>query len=92
MNKISEFSKWLVVSDIDGTLIDKLHRLPARNIEAITDFVKKGGNFTLSKEYGDFAGGLIMKRGNIEANCTVELLIELCKADLSADVAKVLFS
>ena len=38
------------------------------------------------------AGGLILKRGNIETNCTVELLIDLCKAELSADVAKVLFS
>ena len=52
----------------------------------------KGGKFKLSKEKGDFAGGLILKRGNIEANCTVELLIELCKTELSADVAKILFS
>jgi Archaeal/vacuolar-type H+-ATPase subunit E len=52
----------------------------------------EGAKFKLSKKTGDFAGGLIMKRGNIEANCTVELLIELCKAELSADVAKVLFS
>ncbi|MCR5522482.1 MAG: HAD family hydrolase [Clostridia bacterium] len=52
MNKISEFSKWLVISDIDGTLIDRLHRLPVRNIEAIADFVKKGGNFTLASSRG----------------------------------------
>ena len=51
-----------------------------------------GAKFRLSKKTGDFAGGLILKRGNIEANCTVELLIDLCRAELSADVAKVLFS
>ena len=52
----------------------------------------EGAKFKLSKLTGDFSGGLILKRGNIEANCTVELLTELSKAELSADVAKVLFA
>lgn len=41
------FSKWLLVSDIDGTLNDKRSKLPEKNRTAITDFVNKGGNFTL---------------------------------------------
>ncbi|MBS5873257.1 MAG: HAD-IIB family hydrolase [Clostridiales bacterium] len=44
-----DFSDWLVVSDIDGTLNNKLRMLPKRNLEAITHFVcDLGGHFTLA--------------------------------------------
>lgn len=44
-----DFSDWLVVSDIDGTLNNKLRRLPKRNFEAINRFVLEcGGHFTLA--------------------------------------------
>ena len=52
----------------------------------------EGGRLTLSESVGDFAGGLILRRGNIEANCTAELLVELCRGDMSAQIADVLFS
>ncbi len=42
------FENWLVVSDIDGTLNNKIRRLPKRNYDAIKEFTEKGGNFTLS--------------------------------------------
>lgn len=51
----------------------------------------KNGRLTLSKDTGDFAGGLILRRGSIEVNCTVELLVELSQAELSAKVAEILF-
>ncbi len=41
------YSKWLLVSDIDGTLNNKKRRLPGNNKVAIEGFVYKGGNFTL---------------------------------------------
>ena len=50
-----------------------------------------GGKLTLSDSCGDFKGGLILRRGSIEANCTAELLVDLCRGDLSAQLAKVLF-
>ena len=50
-----------------------------------------GGKLTLAGETGDFKGGLILRRGSIEANCTVELLVELCRGDMSAQLAGVLF-
>ena len=50
-----------------------------------------GGKLSLSASTGDFAGGLILRRGSIEANCTIELLVELCRGDMSAQLAKVLF-
>lgn len=43
------YSSWLVVSDIDGTLNNKLRRTPKVNIDAIDRFVHTlGGNFTLA--------------------------------------------
>lgn len=39
---------WLVVSDIDGTLNNKIRRLPSRNFDAIKKYTELGGNFTLA--------------------------------------------
>lgn len=41
-------SNWLIASDIDGTLNNKLRRLPERNEKAIKRFVSMGGRFTLA--------------------------------------------
>lgn len=44
----TQYDKWLVVSDIDGTLNSKGRTLPRRNFEAIEKFVQLGGHFTLA--------------------------------------------
>ncbi len=41
------YNKWLLVSDIDGTLNSKSMKLPENNKVAINEFVNNGGNFTL---------------------------------------------
>ena len=41
------YSKWLLVSDIDGTLNNKQRQTPKCNITAIENFTSNGGNFTL---------------------------------------------
>lgn len=41
------YNKWLLVSDIDGTLNSKSMKLPENNKVAINEFVSNGGNFTL---------------------------------------------
>ena len=52
MNK-KDFSDWLVVSDIDGTLNNKLRKTPEKNIAAIDRFVHElSGNFTLASARG----------------------------------------
>lgn len=48
MSKKGELAGWLVASDIDGTINNKLRRMPSRNKEAIKSFVSKGGRFTLA--------------------------------------------
>ena len=50
------------------------------------------GKLTLSDKTGSFAGGLILRRGSIEANCTAELLVELCRSEMSAQIAELLFA
>ena len=50
-----------------------------------------GGKLTLSADTGDFKGGLILRRGSIEVNCTAELLVELRREDMAAELARVLF-
>ena len=41
------YSDWLIVSDIDGTLNTKSMKLPENNKIAVNEFVNNGGNFTL---------------------------------------------
>lgn len=50
----------------------------------------KGGKLSLSERTGSFAGGLILSRGNVEANCTAELLVELCRGEMSVEIADML--
>ena len=50
-----------------------------------------GGKLSLSDETGSFAGGLQLRRGNVVVNCTVELLVELCRGEMAAELAAVLF-
>ncbi|MBQ9388505.1 MAG: hypothetical protein IJU01_07685 [Lachnospiraceae bacterium] len=52
---------------------------------------KDGSGFRLSEATGAFSGGLIIKRGNIETNCTAELLLESRRSELSAEVVRILF-
>ena len=72
--------------------------LNARDRKALGDMVIEaankalgGGKLTLSKETVDFKGGLILRRGSIEANCTAELLVDLCREEMAAELAGVLF-
>ncbi len=48
MDNKKSLSNWLIASDIDGTLNNKLRRLPERNEKAIQRFVSMGGRFTLA--------------------------------------------
>ena len=46
---MKDLSYFLVVSDIDGTLNNKLRRTPSVNLDAIRRFTKdEGGHFTLA--------------------------------------------
>ena len=60
------FENWLVVSDIDGTLHNKMRKLPSRNYEVIKKFTDLGGNFTLAT--GRTVSSLVRPYGSVPAN------------------------
>ncbi len=51
----------------------------------------KAGALTLSDTTRPMSGGLILKQGDIEVNCTVDTLLDLSRGELAARVAEVLF-
>ena len=77
--------------------------LNARDRKAVGDKAVKAANaklaaagkpaaLKLSPAEGSFAGGLLLRRGSIETNCTAELLVDLARGDLSAEIAGILFA
>lgn len=50
------------------------------------------GGLTLSAETADIRGGLLIRHGNIEVNCSVETLMELYRSSLATQVANILFA
>ncbi|MEG2074051.1 MAG: V-type ATP synthase subunit E family protein, partial [Angelakisella sp.] len=45
----------------------------------------------ISDEVGKFRGGIKLREGNIETNCTFEVLVSRAKEDLEPEVARILF-
>ena len=66
------YENWLVVSDIDGTLNSKARTLPKRNLDAITEFVNAGGNFTLAS--GRLVTSLGKAYGTVPCNAPAVIL------------------
>ena len=49
------------------------------------------GELKLSDETKPVSGGLVLRRGSIEVNCTLDKLLEMSRGSLDAEVASVLF-
>jgi V/A-type H+-transporting ATPase subunit E len=52
---------------------------------------KKGG-LTIHAEPRPFEGGLLLKAGDVEVNCTLDTILRLSKEDLTLEVAGILFN
>lgn len=52
----------------------------------------KPAELTVADDTGNFAGGLIVRQGSIECNCTVDALVEQARENMAAQVAAVLFA
>ena len=66
----------------------------AKAVKAANELLAKRnlpGMLTLSAETRDMSGGLVLKQGDIEVNCTVDTLLDLSRGELAARVAEVLF-
>lgn len=53
---------------------------------------KRPDKLTVSSTVGNFRGGLIVKQGDIEANCCVETLLEINRDKLASPIAEILFA
>lgn len=51
----------------------------------------KTAALTMAKQTGDFSGGLIVRRGSITTNCTVDALLEQARETMAGELAVLLF-
>lgn len=63
--------------------------IEAANRRLLGKDVKAG--LRMSAETRGICGGLILRQGGIEVNCTVETLIDLCRGEMSSQLAEVMF-
>jgi len=52
----------------------------------------KKGNLKLSETNGSFEGGLLLKSGKVETNCTLDSILRLSKEELAPEIAATLFA
>lgn len=73
----------VVICEEDGKVITK---------KFIGDLSKKlGKNLTLSEEYGDFAGGVILSGKNYDKNLTLELELGAIRQEMENKISDILF-
>jgi V/A-type H+-transporting ATPase subunit E len=46
---------------------------------------------TISPAAGDFEGGLIIRQGNVETNCTFDAILRMLRDDMAGEIAGILF-
>lgn len=64
-------------------------------LNSANEFLAKAGkknNLTLSAETGAFNGGLMLRSGHVETNCTLDAILRLSRENLAPEVAAALFS
>ena len=63
------FSGFLLVSDLDGTLLNSRHEISERNINAIYSFIKGGGKFALATGRGRISIWPYLSKIPVNAPC-----------------------
>lgn len=61
-------------------------------VVAAANALKPGAAFTLSSESRDLSGGLVLKRGPVEVNCTFDTRLRQLRQEMATDVAQILFA
>ena len=88
--EIEKYELLLCKSDRDkyaDALLESIHRSVIGRVPA--EIIDK---LSVSKETANIDGGVILRYGNIESNCSLSLLFERTRAKLEAQVSKLLFS
>lgn len=61
-------------------------------VVAAANALSGGAAFTLSSESRDLGGGLVLKRGLVEVNCTFDTRLRQLRQEMATDVAQILFA
>ncbi len=87
-----------VIKDDEGMLVlnkkDK-QRLGQQFVDKVNGKVKNMGKKALLKLAGDdlnSCGGFVVRYGEMEINCTLEVILNMARPNLESEVAKILFS
>lgn len=78
----------IVFSGKDSAIAEKV----LAEANKILESQGKKGALKKAADAGSFAGGLMVRRDNIDVNCTAEVLVENCRERMASEVAKILFS
>lgn len=91
-DEVTEFDAYEVIfNEADRaahgeTVVENARRAVQRHIGA-----ERAAKLTLSGETADIEGGLILRYGNIEANCSLAMLIAQMRKELEQKISKTLF-
>ena len=61
-------SRYLLVTDVDGTLLDHTGTVPARNREAIAAFMQAGGGFCIASGRSRLSVQCLLERIHLSVN------------------------
>lgn len=78
------FKKDQFKATFSGSILDQLKKLVVGS--------EKPLKAVISQQVGGFAGGFILKQGDIESNCTFEVLINGVREELEGETAAILFA
>lgn len=70
------------------------NRLDQKFLNSVNEELRKmgkTGNLKLTKEFGDFNAGVLLRKDRVEIWCNFEVLLEMLKGDLEIEIAKFLF-
>ena len=81
-----------VVPELPGSITEtKIGAFLGKVVNSTAARVTGTGMITLSEETRDMRGGFVLVDGNVEVNCSFEMLVRLQREKLEKDVAKALF-
>ena len=69
-------------------------KLTQEFVDSVNDELRKlgkKGQLKLAEEFGDFSGGVLLRRERVETWCSLEVLLSSMKDDLEIEVAELLF-
>ena len=84
-SRTGEGSEEIVLSKADREKIGQA-------VVAAANALKPSAAFTLSEETRELGGGLVLKAGRVEHNCTFDTMLSALRQDMASEIANILFT